>query len=171
MTCSRAGSARSAGARWWLGAVAVAASVLVENFSAGMLVGWAFAIAASSFCPLLVLGIWWRDLTWPGALAGALIGGGGCCAAIGATMAGLGRTGWAAVLLGYPAIWTVPISFGVMIVVSLATRKDRPVDVDQLMLRMHMPEALHQRLRRPRARAADGVIALPLSVPEPSPRS
>jgi cation/acetate symporter len=153
------------------GAVAVAASLLVENFSAGILVGWAFAIAASSFCPLLVLGIWWRDLTWRGALAGALIGGGGCCAAIAATMAGLARTGWAAVLLGYPAIWTVPISFGVMIVVSLATRRDRPADVDQLLLRMHMPEALHQRLRRPAAVAADGIGPLPLSLPEPTPRS
>lgn len=139
------------------GAVAVAASLLVENFSAGMLVGWAFAIAASSFCPLLVLGIWWRDLTWRGALAGALIGGGGCCAAIIATMAGLARTGWSAVLLGYPAIWTVPMAFGVMLVVSLATRRDRPFDVDQILLRMHMPEVLHQRLRRP-ARSADELI-------------
>jgi cation/acetate symporter len=140
------------------GAVAVAASLLVENFSAGMLVGWAFAIAASSFCPLLVLGIWWRDLTWRGALAGALIGGGGCCAAIAATMAGLARTGWSAVLLGYPAIWTVPLAFGVMLVVSLATRRDRPADVDQILLRMHMPEALHQRLRRQAARSADELV-------------
>jgi cation/acetate symporter len=140
------------------GAVAVGASLLVEGFSAGMLVGWAFAIAASSFCPLLVLGIWWRDLTWRGALAGALIGGGGCCAAIGATMAGLARTGWSAVLLGYPAIWTVPLAFGVMLVVSLATRRDRPADVDQILLRMHMPEALHQRLRRPAARPADELV-------------
>ena len=153
------------------GAVAVAASLLVENFSAGVLVGWAFAIAASSFCPLLVLGIWWRDLTWRGALAGALIGGGGCCAAIAATMAGLGQTGWAAVLLGYPAIWTVPLSFGVMLAVSLATRRDRPADVDQLLMRMHMPEALYQRLRHPPARTADGIVALPLSIQEPSPRS
>jgi cation/acetate symporter len=130
------------------GAVAVAASLLVENFSASMLVGWAFAIAASSFCPLLVLGIWWRDLTWRGALAGVLIGGGGCCAAILTTMAGLARTGWAAVLLGYPAIWTVPTAFAVMVVVSLATRHDRPADVDQILMRMHMPEALLQASQR-----------------------
>ncbi len=127
------------------GAVAVGASLLVENFSASILVGWAFAIAASSFCPLLTLGIWWRDLTWRGALAGVLIGGGGCCAAIAATMAGVAQTGWAAVLLGYPAMWTVPMAFAVMIVVSLASRKDRPIDVDQMLLRMHLPEALLQR--------------------------
>ena len=38
-------------------------------------VGLAFAVAASTFCPLLVLGIWWRGLTDAGALAGLLVGG------------------------------------------------------------------------------------------------
>ncbi len=33
-------------------------------------VGLAFAVAASTFCPLLVLGIWWRGLTAAGAGAG-----------------------------------------------------------------------------------------------------
>jgi cation/acetate symporter len=131
----------------------------VENFSASMLVGWAFAIAASSFCPLLVLGIWWRDLTWRGALAGVLIGGGGCCAAILATMAGLARTGWAAVLLGYPAIWTVPTAFAVMISVSIATRRDRPADVDQILLRMHMPEALQPGTQRRPARSPSDLFS------------
>jgi cation/acetate symporter len=129
------------------GAVAVLAALLVENFSASMLVGWAFAIAASSFCPLLVLGIWWRGLTWRGAMAGVLIGGGGCCAAIIATMLGLAHTGWAAVLLGYPAMWTVPLAFAVMITVSLGSRHERPSDVDQIMLRMHLPDALLHRTR------------------------
>ena len=40
-------------------------------------VGLAFAVAASTFCPLLVLGIWWRGLTAPGAVAGLLVGGAG----------------------------------------------------------------------------------------------
>ena len=38
-------------------------------------VGMAFAVAASTFCPLLVLGIWWRGLTTAGALAGLIVGG------------------------------------------------------------------------------------------------
>src|SRR5580658_9030453 len=41
------------------GVVATASSLLIGRFSLALLVGWAFAIAASSFCPLLVLGIWW----------------------------------------------------------------------------------------------------------------
>jgi Na+(H+)/acetate symporter ActP len=128
------------------GTVAVLAALLVENFSAALLVGWAFAIAASSFCPLLVLGIWWRHLTWKGAMAGVLIGGGGCCTAIIATMLGAAHTGWSAVLLSYPAMWTVPLAFAVMILVSLVSRRDRPSDVDQIMLRMHLPERLLQRI-------------------------
>ena len=39
-----------------------------------VLVGWAFALAASTFCPLLLLGVWWPRLTAPAAAAGMLAG-------------------------------------------------------------------------------------------------
>ena len=124
------------------GAVATGAALLIERFSLALLVGWAFAIAASSFCPLIVLGIWWRRLTAPGACAGIVVGGGACLAAILATMFGAAGRGWSAVLLGQPAIWTLPLAFGVMIVVSLLTQAAVPSHVDQVLLRMHLPEAL-----------------------------
>ena len=38
-------------------------------------VGLAFAVAASTLCPLLVLGIWWRGLTACGAACGLVVGG------------------------------------------------------------------------------------------------
>src|SRR6478609_8113787 len=38
-------------------------------------VGLAFAVAASTLCPLLVLGIWWRGLTALGATCGLAVGG------------------------------------------------------------------------------------------------
>jgi hypothetical protein len=41
-----------------------------------------------------------------------------------------------------PAIWGVPLSLGLMFVVSLATRASVPKDVDNLMLRLHAPEEL-----------------------------
>jgi Na+(H+)/acetate symporter ActP len=64
-------------------------------------VGLAFAVAASSFCPLLLLGIWWRRLTWPGAVAGLLAGGGASTAAVVLTILGGPQDGWdAAVLAG-----------------------------------------------------------------------
>ena len=34
------------------------------------------AIAASTFAPLLLLGVWWRRLSVPGAFAGLIVGGG-----------------------------------------------------------------------------------------------
>jgi cation/acetate symporter len=124
------------------GVVATTTALLINRFSLALLVGWAFAIAASSFCPLMVLGIWWRRLTRAGAAAGIVVGGGSCLAAIMATMFGAAQGGWGAVLLGQPAIWTVPLAFAVMIVVSLATQRTVPANVGQVMLRMHLPEAL-----------------------------
>ena len=44
-------------------------------------------MAASTFCPLLVLGIWWRGLTAAGAVAGLLTGGAGSVAAVAWTLA------------------------------------------------------------------------------------
>ena len=130
------------------GAVATAAALLIDRFSLALLVGWAFAIAASSFCPLIVLGIWWRRLTRIGAAAGIVIGGGSCLAAIVATMLGAAARGWGAVLLGQSALWTVPLAFAVMIVVSLLTQRTIPANVGQVMLRMHLPEALSRQTYR-----------------------
>jgi Na+(H+)/acetate symporter ActP len=123
-----------------VGTVATAAGLLVAAFSINVLVGWAFAIAGSSLCPLLVLGIWWPGLTRAGATAGLLIGGGTSSAAVVASLVGVGTSGWPAVLLEAPAMWTVPLSFLVMIVVSRATPSTLPVDVTQKLLALHLPE-------------------------------
>jgi cation/acetate symporter len=95
-----------------------------------------------------VLGIWWRRLTRIGATAGIVIGGGSCLAAIVATMLGAAASGWGAVLLGQPAIWTVPLAFGVMIAGSLLSQRAVPANVSQVMLRMHLPEALSRQAHR-----------------------
>ena len=50
-------------------------SLLTTRVGLADTVGLAFALAASTFCPLLVLGIWWRGLTAPGALWGLGVGG------------------------------------------------------------------------------------------------
>ncbi|MBY8878509.1 sodium/solute symporter [Actinacidiphila acidipaludis] len=104
-------------------------------------IGLAFAVAASSFCPLLVLGIWWRGLTDAGALLGLVVGGGlAACAVVLTSVRGAG-SGWSAALLEQPAAWTVPIAFAVMIAGSLLTRHRLSADaVDRVMLRMHLPE-------------------------------
>jgi cation/acetate symporter len=124
------------------GTVAVALGLLVERFDINLLVGWAFAIAASSFCPLLVLGIWWRGLTAAGAGAGLAVGGGLASAAILATMIGHPGPGWAEALLGEPAAWSVPAAFLTMVVVSRLTARRLPTEVGAKMVAMHTPEAL-----------------------------
>src|SRR5271170_5583737 len=58
-----------------IGIVMTALGLAVLNISINVLVGWTFAIAASTFCPLLLLGIWWRRFTWIGAIGGLKLGG------------------------------------------------------------------------------------------------
>ncbi len=130
-----------------IGAVATAGGLAVDGDAISVLVGWAFAIAASSFGPLLVLGIWWRGLTRHGALAGLLLGGGAASAAVVATMAGVGHAGWPAVLLGTPALWSVLLAFATMIVVSLLTPGAVPADVTARLLSLHLPEAVRRPAR------------------------
>ncbi len=123
-----------------IGVVMTALGLVVLNISINVLVGWAFAIAASTFCPLLLLGIWWRRLTWIGAMGGLILGGTASSVAVVLTMFGVGATGWPAVLLSEPAIWTVPLAFLTMIVLSLATARAIPSDVTQQLLALHLPE-------------------------------
>ncbi|MGW4506374.1 sodium/solute symporter [Streptomyces sp. NPDC004436] len=105
-------------------------------------VGLAFAVSASSFCPLLVLGIWWRGLTPPGAVAGLVTGGGAALGAVLATRAGLAPAGWAHALLAWPAVWSVPLGFATMAGVSLATRSRIPPGTAAVLARLHLPEAV-----------------------------
>ena len=48
----------------------------------------------------------------------------------------------AGTLLAEPAAWTVPISFAVMVLGSLATQKQVPADVGRTMVQLHAPERL-----------------------------
>ncbi|MEW2512648.1 cation acetate symporter [Streptomyces sp. NPDC046870] len=121
-------------------AVPVTVSVAAGNLPVANAVGLAFAVAASSFCPLLVLGIWWRGLTAPGAIAGLLTGGGSALVAVTLTIAGPLTDGWAHTLLAWPAVWSVPLGFLTMIVTSLATRHRIPAGTEAAMARLHLPE-------------------------------
>jgi cation/acetate symporter len=119
------------------GGVAVGLGMLVRPFEINVLVGWAFAIAASAFCPLLILGIWWPRLTKSGAAWGMALGAILSTTAILITMIAP-QTGWVGALLAQPAIVTVPLAFSTMILVSLRTRPPR--NVESLLLKMHSPD-------------------------------
>jgi cation/acetate symporter len=131
-----------------IGAAAVALGLLVETFDINMMVGWAFAIAAASYFPLLLMGSWWRGLTMPGAAAGMLAGGLCSLAAIVTSML-LDKKVIVATpdpilrtLMEQPAIWGVPLALGVMVIVSRLTAAQIPKDVAGKMLRLHAPEEM-----------------------------
>jgi len=128
-------------------AVPLAASVLVGGLPVADAVGLAFAVSASSFCPLLVLGIWWRRLTPPGAAAGMLVGGGSAFVAVAATMAGFPGGGPLHALLAWPALWSVPLGFLTMVLVSLATPGRVPTGTEAILARFHLPEELRAEVK------------------------
>jgi Na+(H+)/acetate symporter ActP len=119
----------------------IAALVLRSN-DVSLGVGMALAMAASTFCPVLMLGIWWRGLTWVGAGVGMVLGG----SLVALSLIGdivSGYTGnWAPAVLQQPALITVPVAFITMIIVSKATHRRRPEDVNRIMLRLHAPDPL-----------------------------
>jgi Na+(H+)/acetate symporter ActP len=105
-------------------------------------VGLAFAVAASSFCPLLILGIWWRGLTDSGAIAGLVLGGGLSLAAVLTTALEMAPDGLFGSIMMQPAAITVPIAFMTMWLVSKATASRVPGHVARFMARLHAPERL-----------------------------
>jgi Na+(H+)/acetate symporter ActP len=122
--------------------IAAAVTVLLALHStgldAGVLVTWAFTVAASTFSPLLVLGIWWRGLTSAGAISGVLTGLLATSGSILFALFGPPLHGWLAILVGQPAPWTVPLAFAVMALISRRGRPPRWSNV--AMLRLHLDE-------------------------------
>lgn len=147
-----------------IGGVSILLGCFVELLEINFMVGQAFAIAAASYFPLLFMSVWWRGMTMKGAATGMLTGG--LCALIAAALTNFstlaldkGPMGkifagfaplnafWAQhpllrILCEQPAIWTVPLAIGLMIVVSKATAAQVPADVRMKMLVLHAPEKL-----------------------------
>ena len=126
--------------------VAVAVPLLLalaaEGVGVARAVGLAFAVAASTFCPLLVLGIWWRRLTDAGAIAGLAVGGLLSGAAVVVTLLDASPAGWPGTIASQPAAVSVPVAFAVMWIGSLLTQKRLPAHVSRTMVRLHTPEAV-----------------------------
>jgi hypothetical protein len=147
-----------------IGGVAVALGSFVEPLEINFMVGQAFAIAAASYFPLLFMSVWWRGMTMRGAATGMLTGG--LCALAAVTLTNVSNLAldkgpmgkvfagfaplndfWAhhpllRILCEQPAIWTVPLAIGLMIVVGKFTRNQVPSDIRMKMLVLHAPEKL-----------------------------
>ncbi|MBP9225816.1 MAG: cation acetate symporter [Verrucomicrobiales bacterium] len=148
----------------FVGAVSVILGALVEPLEINFMVGQAFAIAAASYFPLLFMSVWWRGMTMAGAATGMLTGG--LCALFSAAIVNAstlaldkGPMGklfssfhglndfWKEhplirILAEQPAIWSVPLSIGLMIVISKMTKTSVPTDIRMKMLVLHAPEKL-----------------------------
>jgi Na+(H+)/acetate symporter ActP len=135
-----------------VGTVAVVLGSFVEPLEINFMVGQAFAIAAASYFPLLFMSVWWRGMTMRGAAAGMLTGG--VCALAAVTLTNFSDLKWLPlggfwaahpllrILCEQPAIWTVPLAIGLMVVVSKLTRAGVPGDIRLKMLVLHAPEKL-----------------------------
>ncbi len=134
------------------GLIPVPLALAASSFELSRGVGLVFAVAASTLCPLLVLGIWWRGLTAAGAVAGLTVGASTSAIAtllavtgwIGDDVAG----GWPSALVGYPAAVTVPLAFATTVAVSRLTRRTIPPDVPRVFARMHLPERIGMSVER-----------------------
>ena len=141
-TCCAAGSATSGRPPWWPDWCRWLIALPTTSLDISRVVGMAFAVAASTFCPLLVLGIWWRGLTTAGAIAGLIVGGGavaGCAGYVGGVPGVL--PGSLDSLLGQPAVGSVPAAFATMVVVSLPTRSSVTPRADAVLAKLHLPSA------------------------------
>ena len=135
-----------------IGGVAILLGMQVEPLQINFMVGQAFAIAAASYFPLLFMSAWWRGMTMKGAATGMLTGG--ICALAAVTLTNFSDLGWfrlagfwaahplLRILCEQPALWTVPLAIGLMIVVSKLTAHEVPSDIRMKMLVLHAPEKL-----------------------------
>jgi Na+(H+)/acetate symporter ActP len=124
------------------GAVPIVLALVMVRLEFAQTIALALAVAASTFAPLLLLGIWWRGLTDRGAVAGIAVGGVLSLGAALATLFGVTLPGTAGVLLGQPAVVSVPLAVLTMVVVSRATPSRIPAGVGRTLLRLHAPERL-----------------------------
>ena len=108
-----------------IGVLAIVLGILFEKQNVAFLVGLTFGVAASTNFPILILSMYWKDLTTRGALLG---GFSGLISAV--TLVILSKAVWVTVL-GYetaifpyehPALFSMPLAFAVSIVVSLLDR-------------------------------------------------
>jgi Na+(H+)/acetate symporter ActP len=135
--------------------VPLALAIALPEADISLSVGLSFALAASTFCPVLVVGIWWRKLTWVGAAAGMVVGGGLVLVALTLNIVSEFTGTPAPWPVVQPALITVPAAFATVFLVSLCTQRRIPEDVNRILLRLHAPDPLGLSRDRDVARFGD----------------
>ncbi len=107
-----------------------------------MMVTWAFSLGAGAFVPMLLTGIWWRQTTERGAIAGMIVGGGGSLFFIFMNiMNQLGHLGDEGLLpllgsLTFPTLFTFPAAILTIVIVSKLDGQ-LPKNVEEIWMRIH----------------------------------
>lgn len=117
-----------------MGIIAGSLGIMVENMQIAVLVGLGFAVAGSTFFPVLFLGIWWRKMTAKGAIIGMLTG----------LVSSIVLIMFASYMPSFlqfenPALISIPLSFLTIFVVSKIDGHI-PENVNQFMYTVHGPE-------------------------------
>ena len=116
------------GASIGLGVLAIVLGIGFENQNVAFMVGLAFAIAASVNFPIILLCIYWKDLTTKGVFWGGLIGLISVLA-----LALLSKSVWVKVLhfpeaifpYEHPAIFTIPLTLVLIYIISKLDNSER----------------------------------------------
>ena len=111
-----------------LGVLSIIFGVMFESHNVAFMVGLAFAIAASANFPVLMLSMFWKNLTTRGAVAGGFTG-----LILALVLIVLGPTVWVSVLhhekaifpYGNPAIFSIPAAFIVGWLVSILDNSEQ----------------------------------------------
>lgn len=112
------------------GIIGIILGISFKEMNVSFLVGWAFAVAASANLPALVMMLFWKKTTAQGIIASILVG-----IISSVTLILLSPDMWsryglnpahAPMPINQPGIVSIPLSFAVLVVVSLATAKKSP---------------------------------------------
>ena len=111
-----------------VGLAAIVLGIVFEKFNVTYLVGWAFNIAASANLPALIMLLFWKGTTKQGITASILVGLFGSLAWIlcsGEAYKNIYQLDPKEALVPFtqPALVTLPLSFAVLVLVSLVTRE------------------------------------------------
>jgi cation/acetate symporter len=136
-----------------VGAIAILLGLAFQSINVSFLVGLAFAVAASANLPCIIMMLFWKRTTSKGMIASMIVG---IVASVGIIL--LSPTAWeiyklnpadAPIPMKNPGIFSIPLSFIVIYVVSKLTKRDQMAE---------------QPAGKPKPSAA--VEALPLTVKE-----
>ena len=111
-----------------VGLIAIILGILFKGMNVSFLVGWAFSVAASANLPALVMLLFWRGTTKQGITASVVVGMASSLAWVllsGDAFEKVYRLSAADSLVPFsqPGIVTIPLSFAVLVAVSLITKE------------------------------------------------